>query len=114
MKKIERTHEPQRAGKSELQSCEQYTRIISAHRKMLCDRFKIKEIGIFGSYARGEQKLRSDVDILVEFEETPGLLEFIRLEDYLSELLSKKVDLVHKKAIRPQLREAILNEVEYV
>jgi predicted nucleotidyltransferase len=95
-------------------SCKEYTGIISGHKEMLCERFKISEIGTFGSHERGEQRPRSDVDILVEVDETQGLLEFKRLEDCLSEILNKKVDLVHKKALRPQLRDSILSEVQYV
>jgi len=54
------------------------------------------------------------VDILVEFEEVPGLLKFIDLEDYLSGLLGVKVDLVRKNSIRKELRDTILNEVVMV
>lgn len=91
-----------------------YSKAIQSHRRILTEHYKVKEIGIFGSYVRGEQKRRSDVDILVEFSEIPGLLKFIQLEDYLSTILHHKVDLVHKKALRPQLREIILDEVIYI
>ncbi|RLG57218.1 MAG: nucleotidyltransferase, partial [Candidatus Hydrothermarchaeota archaeon] len=60
---------------------------------------------------RGEQREASDVDILVEFYETPDLLKFIELERYLEEILGVKVDLVRKQAIREELRERILKEV---
>lgn len=103
-----------RIGNAALRHCGQFLRIIARRKKALFEQYNIKELGIYGSYARGEQRLRSDVDILVEFEEVPGLLEFIRLETYLSELLQKKVDLVHKKALQPQIRDIILNEVRYV
>jgi predicted nucleotidyltransferase len=63
---------------------------------------------------RGEQKKRSDIDILVEFEKIPDLLQFINLERYLSKLLKKKVDLVRKEAIRPELKSVILSEVVYI
>jgi len=59
----------------------------------------------------GKQRKRSDVDILVEFDVVPGLLKFIELEDYISELLGMKADLVRKKSIREELRERILGEV---
>lgn len=77
-------------------------------------KYKIKEIGIFGSHVRDEQKKRSDIDILVEFEEIPDLFEFIALERYLQRLLKKKVDLVRKKAIRPELKDTILKEAVYI
>ena len=75
------------------------------------EKYKIKEIGVFGSIIRGEQNKRSDIDILVEFEETPDLLRFIELERYLEGLFGKKVDLVRKQALRIELKDRILNEV---
>lgn len=80
----------------------------------LKERFKVKTIGVFGSYVRGEQKRGSDVDVLVEFEEPVGLFEFMRLEFYLSDLLGVKVDLVSKKALKPYIGEYIKREVVYV
>jgi predicted nucleotidyltransferase len=74
----------------------------------------VKDIGVFGSYVRGEEKKRSDVDILVEFGELPDIFQLIDLEDYLKKLLKKKVDLVRKGAIRPELKEFILKEVVYI
>ena len=88
--------------------------VLKQHKKDLAERYKVKEIGLFGSYVRGEQRRGSDVDILVEFEEVPDLLKFIELERYLERLLKKKVDLVEKTALRPQLKDIILNEVVYV
>ncbi len=88
--------------------------ILSEHKELLKKRFKVKEIGLFGSYVRGEQKETSDVDVLVEFEETPTLLEFVELENYLSELLGVKVDLVMKRALKPNIRKFVLKEVVYV
>ena len=76
--------------------------------------YNVKSLGIFGSYVRGEQKRRSDVDILVEFSEPIGLLAFMSLERYLCNLIGKKVDLVSKKALKPKIGERILNEVIYV
>ncbi len=87
---------------------------LQEHKSELKRLFKVKEIGIFGSYVRGDQKEASDVDILVEFEETPTLLEFIELENYLTEILGVKVDLVMKRALKPRIRENVLKEVVYV
>ena len=67
--------------------------ILKQHKEELAGKYRIKEIGIFGSYVRGEQKKRSDVDILVEFEEVPDLFKFFELERYLEELLEMRVDL---------------------
>ena len=87
--------------------------IIQKHRHELELKFKIKEIGIFGSYVRGEQKKASDIDILVEFKEPIGLIQFIVLEGRLEELLGIKVDLVSKKALKHRIGEQILDEVIY-
>ena len=88
--------------------------LLKEQRENLHTEYKVIEIGVFGSYARGEQKKRSDLDILVEFEEAPDLFKFIKLERYLKKILKVKVDLVRKKAIRPELRENILREVIYL
>jgi len=77
-------------------------------------KYKVREIGIFGSFARGEQTQKSDIDILVDFEETPDLLWFINMEEYLGEILGAKVDLVRKPVIRKELRDVILNEVKMI
>src|SRR3990170_5919001 len=90
---------------------DEITEILKEHKKEIGERYKVKEIGVFGSFARGEQRKSSDVDILVEFEETPDVFQLIDLEDYLQELLKKKVDLVRKRAIRPELKGVILKEV---
>lgn len=78
------------------------------------NKYKIKTIGVFGSYVRGNQKKESDVDILIEFEEPVSLLEFITLERQLSKILGKKVDLVMKTALKPRIGRYILNEVVYL
>ncbi len=93
---------------------EKIKRIINKHRQELREKYKITEIGIFGSYVRGEQKKRSDIDILVEFEEPVSLLDLVGAENYISDLIRKKVDLVPKKDVRPELKERILNEVVYI
>jgi predicted nucleotidyltransferase len=89
-------------------------KILENHKKTLGQNFRVKEIGIFGSYARGEQRDRSDVDVLVEFDEPVSLLGVVKLENYLSDLLHVKVDLVPKKDIRQELREGILKETIYL
>jgi len=76
--------------------------------------FNVKEIGIFGSYIRGEQRPDSDIDILVDFEKPIDLFRFLDLEEKLSELFSKKVDLVSKKSLKPFIGEIILKEVLYL
>lgn len=79
----------------------------------LVDKFKVKEIGYFGSFAQGGYRTDSDIDILVEFSTTPGW-EFFMLEEYLENVFNRKVDLVTKAALREQLKEQILQSVEYI
>lgn len=95
-------------------SCRRIQNILRQHKQELRQRFKLKEIGIFGSYLRGEQNKRSDVDILVDFEKVPGLLEIVAMERYLSKLIGKKVDLVMKTALKPRIGKHILKEVIYI
>lgn len=80
------------------------------HKNELRSRYGVSELGIFGSLVRGEGGESSDLDVLVEFEEAPGLLKFLELEEYLSELTGMKVDLVRKKSVRAELRDSILGE----
>jgi len=98
-----------------MKKIEEIKETLTKHKEELRERFKVREIGVFGSYVRGEQKKKgSDIDILVEFEEPIGLFEFMDLEEYLSKLLGTKVDLVSKKALKPRIGEYILKEVVYV
>ncbi len=78
--------------------------------------YHIKQLGIFGSYIRGEATENSDLDILVEFEPQAsfGLLTFCELENYLSDLLTIKVDLVMKDGLKPHIGKNILQEVIYL
>ncbi|HSQ48387.1 MAG TPA: nucleotidyltransferase family protein [Candidatus Deferrimicrobiaceae bacterium] len=80
----------------------------------LKEQYKVKTIGVFGSYVRGEENKKSDVDVLVEFEEPIGLFEFMDLEMYLSILLGVKVDLVSKKALKTYIGKRVLEEVVMV
>ncbi len=81
---------------------------------VLRERFHVKTLGFFGSFARGEETGQSDLDILVEFDKPVGFFEFIRLEKFLSDILNYRVDLVAKDAIKPAIKEQILKETIYV
>lgn len=74
-------------------------------------RYKVKKLGVFGSYIRGEQHKGSDLDLLVEFFDSPSLLKFIEMEYYLSDLLGIKVDLVMKDTLKPNIGKRVLSEV---
>ena len=76
----------------------------------LKEAYQVDTLEAFGSYVRGEEKATSNLDILVTFKETPSLLEFISLENYLSDNLGVKVDLVMKNSLKEPLQNAILAE----
>lgn len=85
---------------------------LNKYKPFLAERFKVKKIGLFGSCIRGELTEGSDVDILVEFSVPIGW-EFIDLKDFLESLLGLKVDLVTEGALKPQMKDRILQEVVY-
>jgi predicted nucleotidyltransferase len=87
---------------------------LRVHLPDLAVRFQIASLGVFGSYLRGEQRPDSDLDMLVDFHEPPGLFDFIRLENELSALLGVKVDLVLKSALKPGIGRYVLEEVQQV
>lgn len=99
-----------------MKTLDEIKKTLSAHRNDLKRKYMIKEIGVFGSYVKGEQKRKSDVDILVEFEESSmlSLLDFVGLENHLSDILGVKVDLVEKAALKPRIGKRILEEVVVV
>ncbi|MCL0034738.1 nucleotidyltransferase family protein [Dehalococcoidia bacterium] len=84
--------------------------IINQRRKELEKKYKVKSIAIFGSYVRGEQIEDSDIDILVEFTKPVSLLHIVSVENYLSDILGIKVDVIPKKNIHEELKEIILSE----
>lgn len=88
--------------------------IISRNKLILKKRYKVNEIGIFGSYARGEPKKGSDIDILVELEEPVSLLQLVSLENFLRDILKMKLEVIPKKDIREELKDKILKETVYI
>ena len=97
-----------------MKKLEEIKKTIANHKREVENIFKVKQIGIFGSFVRNEQESDSDLDILVEFREPIGLFQFIDLEEYLERVLGIKVDLVSKKALKPYIGAQILKEVEYL
>lgn len=75
--------------------------------------FHVQLIGIFGSYSREESNKDSDIDIIVEFSVTPGIVKFMNLREYLMSVLGEKVDLATKNALKPDLKANILQETIY-
>jgi len=87
---------------------------LKKHKRRLSDIYGIREIGIFGSYRKGKQTKKSDLDILVSFYKPIDLFKFMDLEDEISLLTNKKADLVMKSALKPYIGKKILSEVVYV
>lgn len=86
-------------------------KVLKKSKPLLAEKYKVKDIGVFGSYVRGDQKETSDLDVLVEFNDRIGFFKFLELEEYLQELLQVNVDLVSKKALKPRIGQYILKEV---
>ena len=85
--------------------------MLRENKPVLEEKYKVKTLGVFGSYVRGGQKEGSDLDILVEFQEPVGLFKFMELEEFLGKNTGIKVDLVSKKALKPRIGKYILKEV---
>jgi predicted nucleotidyltransferase len=100
-----------------VKTAEEIAQILRLQMPQLSRRYKVASIGIFGSYLRGEADEESDIDLLVDLEdgdEPLTLLEFIALENHLSDLLGAKVDLVERSALKPVIGRRILEEVTTV
>ena len=90
---------------------------ITENKAYLREIYGVEEIGLFGSYTRGEQTPESDVDVVVTLNQknvSVGLFEFCNLERFLENLLNKKVDLVTKRSIRPAFQKYILPTILYI
>ncbi len=98
----------------QMKTLEEIKQNLRRQKPTLAAKYKVKEIGIFGSFVRNEQSPQSDLDILIDFDEYPSLLEFVGIEDELSQALDLKVDLVMKSGLKPRLGEHILREVIYL
>lgn len=99
-----------------MESLEAIKAQVNELKPILQSEYHIIELGIFGSYVRGEQTEDSDVDILVEFDPSYqfGLLTYCHIENQISDTLGKKVDLVMKRALKPYIGKRILEEVIYL
>ena len=79
----------------------------------LAEKYKVKEIGLFGSYAEGEQTDSSDIDILIDLQEPLGWV-FFELKEFLEKQLNRPVDLVTRNALKKQLKDKILRQTKFV
>jgi len=77
----------------------------------LMTRYRVREIGLFGSVVKGDQQAGSDIDLLVEFDTEADLFDLIGLSLYLEEVFGCPVDVVPRKALREELREVVLGQV---
>ena len=96
-----------------MQTIRQIKSILAQHKSELAQKYHLRHLGIFGSYARKDQTAQSDIDLLVEFEEPIGL-EFVSLAEELESLLGAKVDLVSINAIKPKMFKIIKKDLVYV
>jgi Predicted nucleotidyltransferases len=99
-----------------MKNLKEVTTAIEKLKPLLAERYGVETIGVFGSYSRGEQTQKSDIDILVTFREDahPGFFKFLELEEFLEKELGVKVDLVSKGALKPYIGRHILEEVVMV
>lgn len=88
--------------------------ILKNHESAFKGKYHVRRIGVFGSFARGEEKEGSDIDVLIELEQGYETFDnYIDLKYFLEDLFGRKVDLVTVDALRPQLKDDILREVLY-
>lgn len=98
-----------------MKTFQEIKKILEEKKEFLKTNFKIKKIGVFGSYIYNEQDENSDVDILVDYSDANiSLFDVLDLKFYLEELLGKPVDIVTKEALKPVIGKYILNEVVYI
>jgi uncharacterized protein len=97
-----------------MKSLTDIVKILSDCQPLIKKKYKINQLGIFGSYARSEQSESSDLDILIDYQEAPTLIQLIELENDLSKAVGEKVDVVTKKGLKPRIARRVLSEVIYV
>ena len=91
--------------------------ILSALRKempRLEETYQVKNLGVFGPYAAGKQQTRTVLELLVEYDRTPGLFKFVELERHLGETLGMKVKLVSKGGLRGKDSDRVLDKLAWV
>ena len=101
-------------ARRKMKNLDQIKAVLSQDKPIIQKKYHVSELGIFGSYVRGEQKEDSDIDVLIDYTEAPSLLELLDLEFYLSDLLGIKADVVTKKGLKSRYRKRILAEVVYI
>jgi predicted nucleotidyltransferase len=93
---------------------EQILDFLKQHKQEMNDRFGVTKIGLFGSYARGEAREDSDIDIAVELSGDRLFRKFFALESFLKSGLNKEIDLGVESTLKPLVREQVFKEIIYV
>ena len=91
--------------------CRKYSAKTKRDKPELATRYKVREIGLFGSWIRKEQQAGSDIDLLVEFDQEADLFDLIGLSLYLEDIFGRSVDIVPRGALREELRDSVLRQV---
>jgi hypothetical protein len=81
---------------------EEIINILKQHKPALSQKYHISELGLFGSFARGDYNAHSDIDILVDFDDNIDGFDYIRLAHEFEDLFNHKIDMVSRKGIKPQ------------
>lgn len=97
-----------------MDSKERILKILGELKVELNKRYKVRRIGLFGSYVKGREMTKSDIDLLVDFEDTADFLDLVGLGLFLEEKFNQKIDIVPQRAVREELREIIFKEVSFV
>lgn len=97
-----------------MKTFDELRQVLLLQKQSLCEKYQITEIGIFGSYARGEETEASDIDILVDYETAPTFIMLVELRDYLSQLFGLKVDVVTKNGLKARIRDRVLAEAIFI
>lgn len=87
---------------------------LTALKPELHERFGVSEIGVFGSWVRGEQKETSDIDVLVDFDKPVDLFDLMELQEFLEEVFDRKIDIALKRSLKKYIGQYILAEVQYL
>jgi hypothetical protein len=98
-----------------MKSKDQILMFLAQNKELFRDKYHIIRIGLFGSYARGEQNINSDIDLLVEFEEnTQDLYDLkLQLKDFFLKTIGVEIDICREKYIKPRIKKQILKETVY-
>lgn len=97
-----------------MKTLDEIQKILKPNMATFREDYQVTSLGIFGSYARGEQSEDSDVDILIDYEKAPTLSKLVDLRIVLGELTGVQIDLVTKNGLRPRIREQVLADVIYL